>query len=259
MPFTVKVLALLLAFGEVITAYAGDAKRESIIADDIIKQLNNKQVLWLDAQGNKFLGLYSEAVSPDTKGAAILLHDLDGHPNQQPLIYNLRAQLPEHGWLTLALQMPLREAGAKLEDYTGLLPEAKARILAGITYIKQKNVNNIVLIGYGLGGLMAITALAEPMPDIKALVILSLPTPNSSALSTLNVLKAIKIPIFDIYAEDDAPEIVAAASERRLMAKENSVYRQLKVDDEDHFYQRQEGFLVKRIYGWLGRVSGASQ
>lgn len=240
--------------------WASDQKREAEFADGINKTLAMGKAVWLESEGKKFLGLYTETEKVTGKGAVIILHDMGGHPNQQQLIYGLRVFLPEHNWTTLALQMPLRETGAGQEDYYTLFPEAAARLQAGISYAKSNGAENIVVVGYGLGGLMGAYALSEHAQDIKALVTISLPVPKSEnkAAQTLEFINKIKMPMLDIYGAVDVADVTDSARERRLAGKENAAYRQIKINDEGHAYLHDEGLLVKRIYSWLGVTVGAA-
>jgi predicted alpha/beta-hydrolase family hydrolase len=240
--------------------WASDEKREAEFAESINKTLAMGKEVWLESEGKKFLGLYTETGKVFGNGVAIILHDMGGHPNQQQLIYDLRVFLPEHNWATLSLQMPLREAGVEKEEYYALIPEAAARIQAGIDYVKGNGAGNVVVVGYGLGGLMAIYALSEQAADIKALVTISLPVPatENKAVQTLDFIKKIKIPMLDIYGAVDVPDVTESARERRLAAKDNPGYRQIKINDEGHAYLHDEGLLVKRIYSWLGVTVGAT-
>jgi predicted alpha/beta-fold hydrolase len=238
-------------------AGASDYQRETDFAEAISKTLTVGKIVWLEAEGRKFLALHTDTESAITKGAVIILHDSGGHPDQQQVVHSLRTVLPAHNWTTLALQIPIREIGAGNHEYYALFPEAHARINAGIQYLKQNGAETIVLVGYGLGGLMAVSALAQPMPDIKALVAISLPVPDTAikTAQTLDFLKHIKSPLLDIYGGLDQPDVVASARDRRVAAQENTDYRQIRIDDEGHEYLHDEGLLVKRIYSWLARIA----
>lgn len=234
--------------------WAGDEKREADFAESINKTLAIGKAVWLEAEGKKFLSLYTEIEKVSGNGVVIILHDMDGHPDQRQLVYGLRVVLPEHNWATLALQMPLREVGVAVAEYYALFPEAAARIQAGISYAKNNGAENIVVVGYGLGGLMGIYALSGQAADITALVTISLPVPKTEnkAAQTLEFIKKINVPMLDIYGALDAVDVTGSARDRRLAAKENTAYRQLKINDEGHAYLHDEGLLVKRIYSWLG-------
>lgn len=255
-----RIVAFALCASVVVNSQASDEKREVDFADSIKKTLAMGKMVWLEAEGKKFLGLYTETEKTTSKGVVIILHDMGGHPDQQQLIYGLRTFLPEHNWTTLSLQMPLREIGVKKEEYYALFPEALARIKAGIKYAKDNGAENVVVAAYGLGGLMGVYALNEQLADIKALVTISLPVPETEikTAQTLEFIKKIKIPMLDIYGALDVPDVTESARDRRLAAKENNGYRQIKIDDEGHSYVHDEGLIVKRIYSWLGRVVEAT-
>lgn len=257
--FRPVVLALCLVSLLSAVCLAGDEKREADFAENINNTLTVGKAVWLESEGKKFLGVYTETERTGSKGTVIILHDIGGHPNQQQLIYGLRVFLPEHNWATLALQMPLREAGVEKEEYYPLFPEAAARIQAGINYAKNNGAENIVVAGYGLGGLMAAYALSEQAIDIKALAAISLPVPaiEDKTAQTLELIRKIKIPMLDIYGALDVPDVTESARERRLAAKDNTGYRQIKISDEGHAYLHDEGMLVKRIYSWLESASAA--
>lgn len=257
-----KIVAFALCFLPLFSGMclASDEKREAEFADDINKTLVIGKAVRLESEGNKFLSLYTETEKTTSKGVVIILHDLGGHPNQQQLIYALRVFLPEHDWTTLSLQMPVREIGADKNEYYALFPEALARIRAGINYAKENGAESIVLIGYGLGGLMAAYTQSEQAADIKALVTISLPVPDADVktVQTLEFIKTIKIPMLDIYGALDIADVVKSARDRGLAAKENPGYRQIIINDEGHRYLHDEGLVVKRIYSWLSQVVGDS-
>lgn len=250
------VFVLCMAHFSAEVCWASDEKREIEFAESINKTLAMGKPVWLESEGKKFLGLYTETEKVNNKDTAIILHDTGGHPDQQQLIYGLRVSLPEHNWSTLSLQMPLRETGVENEEYYALIPEAAARIKAGINYARSNGAENIVLVGYGLGGLMAAYLLSEQAADIKALVTISLPVPvtENKTVQTLEFIKKIRIPMLDIYGALDVPDVTESARDRRLAAKENEAYRQIKLNDEGHAYLHDEGLLVKRIYSWLGVI-----
>jgi alpha/beta superfamily hydrolase len=256
--YGLKVLVLVFFGLDGGVCLAGDAKREADFASEIGKSVLLGKQVWLESSGHKFLGLYTETDKKLSKGTVIILHDQGGHPNQLALIKNLRSQLPDHNWSTLSLQMPIREMGAGEEEYYSLFPEALSRIEAGIKYVKESKVDNIVLVGYGLGALMAIYAQSEKPMAINSLVAISLAVPDTEDKvgQTLAFIKKIKRPILEIYAENDQLAVTETARDRRLAAKENSDYRQLKINDENHLYRHDEDTVVKRIYSWIERSNG---
>ena len=136
-------LSLTLCLCSALTCVASDDKREAEFALDIEKNLTNGRIVWLQASNQNFLSLYTEVTSSTTEGIVILLHDMGGHPNQDKVIALLRNFFPEHHWSTLSIQMPLREEGAKMEDYYSLFPEAKERLFAAINFAKTQKLSLI--------------------------------------------------------------------------------------------------------------------
>jgi pimeloyl-ACP methyl ester carboxylesterase len=240
---------------------ASDEKRETEFAADIQKTLNVGQTVWLETDGKKFLSLFTDTAKNPRSGIIILLHDVGGHPNQQTIIKNLRTFFPEHHWATLSIQMPVREASAPVQDYYTLFPEAKTRLIAALDFAKKEKAENIVVIGYGLGSLMASYALADiKNENVKALVTISLPVPETSETSaqTLSLISKITLPMLDIYGALDMPNVVNSVRERQVAGKINTDYRQVKLDNEGHLYLHDDGLLVKRIYSWIDKVINAN-
>ncbi len=240
-----------------LTCVASDDKREAEFAADIQKTLNFGHAVWLETPGKKFLSLYTDTAKNSRHGVVILLHDTGGNPNQQAIIKPLRTFFPEHHWATLSIQLPVREADAAVQDYYALFPEAKARLVAAINFAKTEKAEKIVVIGYGLGGLMASYTLSEKIADVNALVTISLPVPETSDLTaqTLRFMPKLTLPMLDIYGASDLPNVVNSARERQVAGKINSNYQQVKIDDEGHLYLHDEGLLVKRIYSWIDKIT----
>jgi pimeloyl-ACP methyl ester carboxylesterase len=216
-------------------------------------------MLWLEAEGKKFAGLYVETEHQLAKGTVMILHDQGGYPNQLQLIKTLRTQLPMHDWSTLALQMPVREMLARTDDYYDLFPEAKARIEAGIRYLQSNQVDSIVMVGYGLGASMMLYSLAEKNTAVKALVAVSLSVPetNHPATQVLEQIKKIQVPLLDLFAVNDLPNVITTARNRRLAAIANPAYRQAVIHEENHLFSHDEALAVKRIYSWIERTMGS--
>lgn len=257
---TVARIGLALCLCGALTCVASDDKREAEFAVDIQKTLNVGQAVWLEVDNKKFLNLYTDTAKNPRHGIIILLHDVGGHPNQQAVIKNLRTFFPEHHWATLSIQMPVREAGASAQDYYALFPEAKTRLIAALDFAKKEKAEKVVVVGYGLGGLMASYALADAKnDDVKALVTISLPVPETSEITaqTLSIIPKLTLPMLDIYGALDMPNVVNSARERQVAGKINSTYRQTKIDNEGHLYLHDDGVLVKRIYSWIDKATGS--
>lgn len=251
MRLTIPIFAVVALLA--LTANAGDKTREQDYAASLQRNPMMGKTVWLQAEGQTFFSLYTETEKTDNANAAIIVHDVGEHPDQKPLVHALRTVLPQHNWATLAVQMPLRELGASEADYYPLFAEAQGRIRAAVDYLQKNGAKNIAIVGYGLGALMAAYAVSEKPDNIRALATVSLAVPETAApqAQTQAFIKNIALPFLDIYAEFDLPAVADTARQRRMAGKDNPVFRQVRMDGENHAYQQDHERLVKRVHSWL--------
>jgi len=245
---------ILTVFGVFATTVAAsDQQRELDYATSIERSLVLGRLVWLEADQQRFLGLLTESEKTRNTHAAIVLHDQGDHPDKLAIVHGLRTELPKHNWATLAIQLPLREVGAGTVEYYALFDEAKARILAAIKFLRDNGAKDIALIGYGTGAAMASYMLSTKPDALLALVAISLSMPDSQLpqANTGDFMRKIGLPVLDIYAEFDLPDVVDTARQRRMSAKDNPGYRQSKINGEDHNYQQDPALLIKQVYSWL--------
>ncbi len=253
-----KILLLVIICCQVATSRASNELRELDYAKGIKASLSVGKITWLKVKEKNFLALYTETEDEESIGTVILLHSKNAHPDQKKIINPLRTYLPKHKWATLSLQMPVLNVGATDDDYYLLFDNANARIQAAVNYLRSEKVKNIVLIGYGLGGMMATYYLNETAEktDVKALVTISLAIPDTDRQQAqiIKFITGIKQPFLDIFAEFDSPEITKKARQKRIAGRTNSAYRQFKVKGEAHLFQHDDGLVIKRIYSWINRT-----
>ena len=191
---------------------ASDEKREASIATDIQKTLKQGKTVWLKTPEKTFLSLYTNVPKSNRKGIILLLHDMGGNPEQEQVIQALRQFLPIHQWATLSVQMPLREASASMTEYEDLFPDAKQRLISAVNFARTENAENVIIIGYGLGALMTTYALSDTSINVDGLILISLPVTVN--INPLPFIGASHLPILDIYAELDIPEVISHSDER---------------------------------------------
>ena len=131
-----------------------DLAREKRMATEVEDAVLDGEVIFLKDGDHEFMAIDQEAEG-DEKGAVIILHGRGFHPNWRDAVYPLRTKLPASGWRTLSLQMPVLEKTAKYYDYVPLFPLAAPRIEAGIKYLKEQGIENIVLLAHSCGAHMA--------------------------------------------------------------------------------------------------------
>ncbi|WP_015048380.1 DUF3530 family protein [Simiduia agarivorans] len=73
----------------------------------LAQSLPDDQVLWVNGQEGEVLALYIPAISAEPVGAVLLVQDQDLHSQWPQRLDGLRRYLPEFGWSTLLVSLPL--------------------------------------------------------------------------------------------------------------------------------------------------------
>jgi pimeloyl-ACP methyl ester carboxylesterase len=252
-----KALILILFFASQLSwaETASDLEKEKRWSEQITDSLVVGESCTLDAAGTPFLGIYTEASEGPSSRAVILLHGIGAHPDWPEVINPLRSDLPDLGWTTLSIQMPVLANDAKIQDYAPLFAEVGPRIEAAIQYLRDRDADTLVLIGHSLGASMAATWVANSQTkDINGLVLIGLGVITADArMNSLPALEKIHIPVLDLYGSRDLESVTASAKKRLSAANKsgNEKYRQLSVEGADHFFVGLEADLTRRVYGWL--------
>jgi pimeloyl-ACP methyl ester carboxylesterase len=241
-----RLFALLFALLFSLSASAADYARERKWADEVLPAVLTGDPVWLEVldgkySGHKFLTLYTEA--PQAKAGVIVVHGMGVHPDWG-LIGPLRQNLPELGYATLSVQMPVLQADAKGEDYPATFDEAAARIGQAVAFLKAKGYQKIVLVTHSLGCRMTARYLEQtPNAPIDAWVAIG----ASAALD----YRKLKFPVLDLYGENDLPQVLQAAGQRAKGLKGKSA--QVVVPKADHFFEGHDAALLANVRGFLDK------
>ena len=213
---------------------------------------------WIEIDNHKFLGIYTESTQEKPAGAAIIMHGIGIHPDWDTVVQPLRSELPEAGWHTLSIQMPILENEAEFEDYIPLFPEVAPRINAAIKFLKDKGINNIVLIGHSLGATMSANYMANKVDEsVVAYVAIGASGGNEDKVDYLKSLKKIKHSTLEVYGSEDLAEVTGTAEAKVKIAKEAGMknYSQVKVDGADHFFMNKNAELLAPIKDWMAQFA----
>jgi pimeloyl-ACP methyl ester carboxylesterase len=180
---------------------------------------------------------------------------MGAHPDWPEIINPLRSDLPDHGWSTLSVQMPILANDAALEDYTPLFDEVAPRIEAAVRFLREKGNPTIVLIGHSLGASMAASYLSgKGQQEIQGFIAIGLSvTAANDKMNSALALEKIQIPVLDLYGSRDLAGVLRSVKARQKAARKagNSNYQQLEIEGADHFFVGLEDALNRRVYGWL--------
>ena len=246
------LLSLLLASQ---SALASDLAREQRLAEQTEELVFDGEVIYLESAGHEFMNIYMETEAEDVKGAAIILHGRGYHPDWKRVAKPLRIGLPESGWTTLSMQMPVLDKQARYYDYVKIMPEAFPRIEAGIDFLKEEGFKKIVLIAHSCSVHMVMAWLdAKRFRDIDAFVGIGMgATDYQQPMAKPLPLDQLSVPILDIYGSAEYPAVTYGAVERLDFIKRaaNKKSAQIIVPEADHYFTDQDEALLEVVSEWM--------
>ena len=238
---------------------ASDLAKEKRWAEQLVDAIFDGEAITLKDGELAFLAIYTPSSNSDSTDTAIILHGLGVHPDWDQVIRPLRSGLPENGWGTLSLQMPVLANGVAYEEYAPLFKEVPGRINAGINYLKQNGAKRIVIISHSLGAAMGAYYLATNPPDlVTGFVGIGMSGGGKhKEMNNVALLKSVHVPVLDLYGENDLDSVLASANARKQSlesrkspaSSQNSM--QIMVPDADHFFDGQNEALLKEVSIWL--------
>jgi len=259
MAFTLLALYLGLNLS---SGLASSKEKEKRWADQIIDGLVVGDAEWLEVGSDKFLGIYAEYTTDKPKGGVIILHGIGIHPDWPDVINPLRSELPDAGWSTLSIQLPILGNEAELKEYAPLFKEAHARINRAVAFLKAKKLSTIAIVGHSLGASMAISYLASSdssVKDIKTFIGIGISIRDKPVveMDTLAQLAKVKTPLLDLYGSQDIESVLNTVDARKaaLRSAGNPMFRQDMVPGANHFFRGLSPDLIRRVRSWLDRTS----
>jgi pimeloyl-ACP methyl ester carboxylesterase len=227
-------------------AAKSDYAREKKWADEITPGIVVGDPIYLaEPDGHKFLAIYAKAANP--KGAVVTVHGIGVHPDWG-LINVLRSTLPDAGYTTLSVQMPILEVDAKPEAYDPTFPEAAARLAAAVAFLHKEGYARVAIVSHSMGSRMANYYLVNASnPPVAAWVALGL---SGSFAKPQN----LKVPVLDLYGEKDLEDVLKHAPQRAKVVKAIPGSGQEVVAGADHFYAGHEQAMVDAVKAFLARA-----
>ncbi len=240
-----RLLALIFTLMFALPAIASDYAREKKWAEEVLPAVLTGDPVWLElATGHKFLTLYTEA--PHAKAGVIVVHGMGVHPDWG-LIAPLRQRLPDLGYATLSVQMPVLKADAKGEEYPATFDEAADRIKTALEFMKAKGYKKIALVTHSMGCRMTARYFERnPNAGVDAWVAIGAP-------AALNYSK-LKFPVMDLYGENDLPQVLEAAKVRGKGLSGNKKSTQAIAPKADHFFEGRDDQLVGMVKDYLDKT-----
>jgi hypothetical protein len=105
--------------------------------------------------------------------------------------------------------MPILKADAGVADYYPIFAEVPPRIDAGIRFLQEQGIDNIVIVAHSLGAQMATYWLAQTEdPPVLGLVAIGLSGTRQADNGDVPAwISGITLPMLDLYGENDLPTV----------------------------------------------------
>src|SRR5512143_300127 len=237
------VAGLLALVSWAVPAGAGtaDYAREQKWADEVVPGLVVGEPVYLQTPRghHKFLTLFTPVAGTDK--AAIVVHGMGIHPDWG-MIGTLRTELADRGFATLSIQMPILAADARAEAYPPTYPEAAERIAEAVKFLKAKGYTELAVVSHSMGSRMSLEYFSgKPDPSVKAWASLG---------PSFDRYGAAKLPILDMFGDNDLPPVLANAAKRKKSLA-SPASRQVVVAHADHFYTGHEAEMVAAVADFL--------
>lgn len=234
--------------------FASNLEKENRMREQVADYVLDGDVVMLKDGNHEFFSIYMEPELP-AKGAVIIMHGRGYHPNWPELVFPLRTGLPEHGWHTLSIQMPVLDNDSTFYDYLDIVPEAFPRIEAAINFLKQKKISNIVLLAHSCSVHMSVAWLHKfPNHGATAFVGVGMgSTDKGQPMLKPFPLEDFQIPVLDIRGEYDYPAVKGFAPDRwkRIKQAGHPKSSQQMVPDSDHYFTSRGDALLLQVADWL--------
>lgn len=250
------ILSTLFFLFSINSVMAGaDLEREKRLGEQIVDAIFDGEPMHLKADGHEFLAIHMESEAEEIKGAAIILHGRGLHPDWESVVQPLRTALPEQGWETLSIQLPVLDKEAKYFDYVPLFPESYPRLEAAIAYLREQGARRIVLIAHSCGAHMAMNWIDDNGDSaIDAYIGIGMgATDFQQPMAKPFPLARMKVPVLDIHGSKDYPAVLRMAAERKAMMDQagNPQSAQLMIDGAEHYFNGHNAPLVEAVSDWL--------
>jgi len=187
-----------------------------------------------------------------SKIGVILAHGQGWDPDSHVVGPLRRVINKELGFHTLSLQMPIipgKRSPETFQEYASTFPDAYKTIQAAIDFLKkEKGVERVYLMGYSMGGRMTTAFLANhPDSGIVGYIGVGLVAGGEEPLNTNLNLRKVKIPVLDIYAENDQDAKFAA--NRKSFVSDR--FKQVPISGAKHDYKGYDKEITDVVIPWL--------
>ncbi len=231
--------------------YNTDKEREAMIYAQNLNEIFDGEHLYIDYKFGKFsmLEIYEEKHN----SAVLFLHGRGLNPNEQNLAYPVRTEMSKiHN--TYSLQLPVLKKQSTYLEYSKIFYDSDERIKSALEYIQNKN-KEIIIIAHSCGVHMLMSYIQNKnlSNNIGSLVLIgSGAVDKGQELIYEYPYGKIKIPILDLFGENDFNLVLKNADIRKQLIKQtSSKSQQIKIKSSDHYHTDNSERVITFVKKWL--------
>lgn len=247
------ILAFLFTTVFASVSLASDYAKEQRWIDEVADSIIDGDVEMLEVNGREVFSIYTEADENPKSRAIIVIHGIGAHPNWAQVVQPIRVDMTQNGWHTLSVQMPILANGTDGAEYAPLFDDVGPRIEAAIKFLKQNDMQEIVLVAHSMGAAMSAYYLSKNSDSaISRFIAVGLNAKQKNPkMNGSNSIKSIKIPMLDLYGSVDLPQVLETAKPRADAGKHNKQFSQQVVSGANHFFDDKNAELLDAVNNWL--------
>jgi hypothetical protein len=194
-----------------------------------------------------------EVYDEEHNTAVLYLHGRGLNPNEQNLAYPVRVTM-SNLYNTYSLQLPVLKKQSTYLEYTKIFYDSDERISSALEYIYKKN-NKVIIIAHSCGVHMLMSFIQNKnlSNNISSLVLIgSGAVDKGQRLIYEYPYEKIKVPILDLFGENDFNLVLKNANKRKQLIKETSVKsQQIKIKSSNHYHVDNSEKVITFVKKWL--------
>ena len=232
-------------------SYEPDKSRELMIYEQNLNEIFDGEHVYVNYKHGRFSML--EIYNQNYKSAVLYLHGRGLNPNEQNLAHPIRVEMSSF-YNTYSLQLPVLKKQSTYYEYSQIFYDSDERILSAIEHILRKN-DKVILIAHSCGVHMLMSYIKNKnlSSHISSLVLIgSGAVDKGQKLIYSYPYEKIKIPILDLFGENDFDLVLRKSNERnKSIQKTHSKSQQIIIKSSNHYHNDNSNRVITHVKKWL--------
>jgi hypothetical protein len=222
------------------------SEREQAIFELVDRKALSDQIIILGAQENSFAVRFERGRGAAPRGSLLFVPSRGAFVGTDAKTDAFFREFPMNGWSVLAVQPPLPERVAELDEYEALLESGTSRIRDAIRFLMEQESAPIVVIGDSDGATQIRQLLEDGVPRaVAAFAAIGKWRGEVDGLPTLEL----------IGASDRAALASSRRREKEAARQALKHHRLIVLGGADGHYLGFEDEIARRTRGWIDRLS----